>query len=479
MVAETGEVHKVYLRSNQLASLLKLANVMPSSKLLILIALIQHLQQGTLKSVATREEIRASTDLSLSTIHRCIKEFISLGLISSWRGPFELKQCFYKIHLPVPDDVMDFYGQRKTEQIKKKFAHSRQSRSAPHMKEDQPSAIQGSDRTPKTDSTRHATETYGVAPETGTLSGMQRNEPLEDVGKEQATRQKSEEPPENDRCANPDSQEPHLDPEISDLLTELEKQTGNNTFARFLRHLGFVPPQVASDQTIQVDREKLLNFLQAQKANSVARLGELVQDFADSPSAEKCPAIDIPSKDSIIHYVHRKLECYPLGEQWLRKMVSMKDPDGGLLPEETIRRSLFAFMSRNELYSLDDVITLCVDKHYEAIEKPKPLSQLTENPLADLLPGELSCKAIVEKLVANDPLCSEDLNLSEAEVDLYMHCQAKFNREYAHLKESVTKMRQRKQVVNALVTVARSNPALVGYQPEGGEEIEPENHTCC
>ena len=98
------------LHREQLISLLNLVQLMPEKKFKVLKALIEHFEPGTLKSTATREQIREFTGLSLSTIYRIIKEFAAVGLLRQWRGPYELKQCFYALKLPVESAALEFYS---------------------------------------------------------------------------------------------------------------------------------------------------------------------------------------------------------------------------------------------------------------------------------------------------------------------------------------------------------------------------------
>ena len=92
---------KTCLYQDQLDSLLILAGILPPKKLSVLRSLMKFLQHDTLKSTATREQIRSDTGLGLSTIYRYIREFIKIGLLKQWRGPFDKKQCYYKLNLPV------------------------------------------------------------------------------------------------------------------------------------------------------------------------------------------------------------------------------------------------------------------------------------------------------------------------------------------------------------------------------------------
>src|SRR5208283_2986145 len=203
-----------------------------------------------------------------------------------------------------------------------------------------------------------------------------------------------------------------------------------NTTARFLEFLGYVGPQLASDQKIVIDRAGLLAYLLEQSANSVSRFGELVQDFATSPPDDLPPAIDLPMSTPISMYMHRKLEGHFLGKQWLEQFVPRKDPDGGLLSDDDIRRSLLGFMKQNGLHSLDDVIAMALEKDKEAAKTPNVRPIFAGEPAVELRPGELSCNAILESVVNKDASWPEEVVVREDEMRLFAHCQAKFDREH-------------------------------------------------
>jgi hypothetical protein len=102
--------NKITFYPDQLRSLLFLARVLPARKHLVILALLHYLQGDSLKSTATREQIEEFTGLKKRTIYTFIKEFEKCGLIKQWRGPFDLKQKFYRVNLPVSDSVFEFYG---------------------------------------------------------------------------------------------------------------------------------------------------------------------------------------------------------------------------------------------------------------------------------------------------------------------------------------------------------------------------------
>lgn len=100
---------KLSLFPDDLTSLVSLGNVLPVNQRKVLCGLVQHVEPGTWKSVATRKQLKESTGLSLSTIYRIITEFRHLGLFKQWKGPRGVNQCFYRINLPVPETAVEYY----------------------------------------------------------------------------------------------------------------------------------------------------------------------------------------------------------------------------------------------------------------------------------------------------------------------------------------------------------------------------------
>ena len=85
-------------------------SVLPPRKSSVLVALLHYLREDSLTSTATREQIKERTGLSKGTIYTIIREFAGCGLLTQWRGPFNVKQKFYRLTLPVTDEVFEFYG---------------------------------------------------------------------------------------------------------------------------------------------------------------------------------------------------------------------------------------------------------------------------------------------------------------------------------------------------------------------------------
>ena len=113
---------QISLTPDQLTSLISIASVMPVNRRAVLLAILSHTQPNTLKSSATREQIKHQTGLGLRTIYSCIKEFEACDLIKTWRGPFETKQKFYRINLPAPHSVFEYYGEPDATKKKRPMA---------------------------------------------------------------------------------------------------------------------------------------------------------------------------------------------------------------------------------------------------------------------------------------------------------------------------------------------------------------------
>lgn len=269
-----------------------------------------------------------------------------------------------------------------------------------------------------------------------------------------------------------------LDPEIALVLDGIEGSACRKSLVGFLTDLGLVSPRIASDQKIHVDRDGLLPYLLVQDANCLSRFCELVDNYAGSTPDAATPSIDVPSTESLNVYLHRRLDRYGLGEQWLRQAVPRKDQDGALLSDHEVRLSLLRFMREQKLSTVEDVVALAIKMHTAERAMPTSTHHAGETPLIELRPGELSCQTIMETFVTDDPSWSEDVEVREDEINLFYHCQAKFDREYAHVTYSLDKARQRRAVLNALVIIGRRNPDLVGYQFREGEVGEPRYYPC-
>ncbi len=115
MASNGNAPNKICLYPDQLTSLLSIARVLPSRKYAVLLALLHYLQGDSLKSTATRKQMIEQTGLKDRTIYTYIKEFEACGLVKAWRGPFETKQKFYRVNLPAPDRVFEFYGEAEKE----------------------------------------------------------------------------------------------------------------------------------------------------------------------------------------------------------------------------------------------------------------------------------------------------------------------------------------------------------------------------
>ncbi len=429
--------------------------------------ILSHADPVTLRARVNQSEIRDASGCSLRTARNHISRFRDLDLIRVWRGPEGAN--YYQFKFPWPDKVVEAIQCRITEfGTEPVRLRARKKPSIVHM----PVTVATTALDVDTEPNAEPPEKMHSDRAAFTAGSQQCTSREAQIIREQTGR---ESPDELVSDNIPESQEPPdllLDHEISVVLDGLERRSDRNTTARFLEFLGYVGPQLASDRRIVIDRDGLLDYLAEQNANSISRFGGLVQDFAASPPDDLPPAIDLPMSTPISMYMHRELEGHFRGKQWLEQFVPRKDPDGGLLSDDEIRRSLLGFMKQNGLHSLDEVIALAVEKDKEAAKKPNVRPLFAGEPPVELRPGELSCNAILENFVNNEASWLNEVDVREDEMSLIAHCLEKFDREHAHIGDSVVKARQRGVIVNALVIVGRQNPAVVGYQPEAGDVNE-------
>jgi hypothetical protein len=84
MAQNANVPNKISLFPDQLISLLSLVRLLPARKYMVLLALLHYLQPDSLKSTATREQIKKFTGLGDRTIYSHIKEFVHCGLLKEW-----------------------------------------------------------------------------------------------------------------------------------------------------------------------------------------------------------------------------------------------------------------------------------------------------------------------------------------------------------------------------------------------------------
>jgi hypothetical protein len=70
-------------------------------------------------------------------------------------------------------------------------------------------------------------------------------------------------------------------------------------------------------------------------------------------------------------HVHRKLDLFPCGEQWLWGVVKRKNGDGFMLSNKEIRWNLYTFMMENSVPTFDAVMELAKTKHCEIVGSKK------------------------------------------------------------------------------------------------------------
>lgn len=456
---------KTCLYQDQLDSLLILAGILPPKKLSVLRSLMKFLQHDTLKSTATREQIRSDTGLGLSTIYRYIREFIKIGLLKQWRGPFDKKQCYYKLNLPVTSSVLEFYAhspRKAREQSSKQVLESLVHHEAGPERGGHVSHEEVEERSTALSSCQvdHPDETENLV--AGEIPIVQDEGP-------------------GPACAGPTAAQLH--PDISAVMDKLERTCQRTDAADFLTVMEFLEPQLSCDEKIVIDREKLLAFLLDRDANSPEEFCGLVGEYTSSAQENMPPRIDLPMSEPITRYVYRNLDHeYPLGVQWLWKGVPQWDSDWSPIPDLEIRRFLLQFMKENRLRNLDELAQRVAEEHNKESQRRRGAAEIRHEPESEpapereLMPGELSCKAILRRFADYDPSWSEEVLVSEDEMDLYQNCQAKFDREHAHIADSKFKSIQRKAMVKVLMIAGRQNPELVGYQPERGDVCEPVCH---
>jgi hypothetical protein len=324
---------KISLYPDQLTSVLSLARVLPASRYAVLLALIHYLQEDSLKSTATRDEIKKFTGLGERTIYTCIREFVEYGLIKEWRGPFELKQKFYRINLPAPDSVFEFYGSRK-ESVSRPRQQSTPNDSKPSnsiIQVDLPAA-------PAANSTA--------------LTDCSDAAPTQEVDMTQVTT-------DSNNLSLTAETEPALDPRIIQIL-DLKATEDGNVIVKFLKRHGL--SHTNNFGTVRIDREGLLRFLLESGANTLEGFSRLVREFQASPQ------FDLPPDEDLQIDLHNSFFHYPYGAQWFWEHCRTRDDNGFRLREGGFGANLLTFMAAHGLKSVGDI----VQKVAEMNEKLRP-----------------------------------------------------------------------------------------------------------
>ncbi|GEM_PF-4721032 len=508
---------QTWFYKDQLDSLLVLAGIMPPKKLSVLRSLMKFLQPDTLKSTATREQIRNDTGLGLSTIYRYIREFIAIGLLNQWRGPFDKKQCYYRLNLPVASSVLEFYARspRKTatessEQVAGSLVHHEV----------------GPER-------RAHVSHQEVAERSTTLSSCQVDHPdeAENLSAGEIPILQDEGP--GPACTG--STAAQLHPDISAVMDKLERTCQRTDAADFLTVMGFLEPQLSSDEKIVIDRKGLLALLLDRNANFPDGFCKLVAEeqnkarerwrAAPTPYVPKWEVMPEPAPVSELELRPGELPCNAVRERWMDAYFS--DEVVGS-EEEAILRHCQEKFDREYAHVTDSKFKtrereaivselVFVGKKYPALvgyqpkrgatalssgqtDNPDKPEHLTEgeipvlqgkgsaSPCAvptfpqldlDLTPGELNCDAILDRFAYYYRSGCEDVIGSDEEEDLYRRCQVKVDREYGQMTSSRSKTFTREGIIELLMPIARRNPALVGYQPRRGDVGERECPPCC
>jgi hypothetical protein len=342
---------KLQLFPDQLISLLHLAQVLPANRLKVLCALIEHLEMGTLKSDATQKQIKEMTGLSFKTIQRYIKQFRDVGLLKQWRGKYELKQCFYRLNLPVTEEILEFYVQSNrgkaadiVQPVEEDDGQLHQLAPSAALSGSTPTCLAGTnDR--KGFGSGDGLDDSDVPHSAADIQAV----PVSTCGSAATVEQ---------AAINSD----RLAPEVGAVIDKLEQAQNLNTTGQFLTSVGLIPPQIASDERIEIDRDGLFQFLKERGSNSISGFTRLVKDFSESPPKDLPPRIDLKVSNEILLGIHYRLERHALGNQWLLRTITSQYPDVHFRSEQDVRRALLDFMAKNGLRTLDDLIALAMEK---------------------------------------------------------------------------------------------------------------------
>jgi hypothetical protein len=334
---------------------MELANVLSESEAKVLCGLIRKLRHelGMWKSDATRRELKESTGLSFKTIQRSIKKFGEFGVLWQWRGPYEVKQCFYNLYLPVPESALESFRQMRKKQLPKEAP----SKSSDHKEEMQPPIS--------------TTESRPTALRSGMNVGdADMNDGSEEhtaLGSENEIQALQEEMAVGIQNVLPiPSNRESLDPEVSALADKLEQAQRLNITGEFLISIGAIPLQIASDTDFEIDRDGLFRFLEERGANSLAGFRELVKTFSELKDFP--PKIDLSMSERLQSLIEFKLHYFPIGQMWLLKNIHWNDC-GHSVQDQDLRRNMLDFMIKNKIRTLDEVFRVAMKKHEEIKEE--------------------------------------------------------------------------------------------------------------
>jgi len=265
-----------------------------------------------------------------------------------------MKQCFYRLNLPVPKAAFESQGQTKKGQTAKKPEVVQDSFG--DNREVQPPASTA-ESIPKADGTQQPVTRMHDVPD---KSSAVYSEEIESVQEEVAAGAE-------DACPASTGNE-CLDPQVSALVDELERGQRRNITVEFLISEGLIPLPMASDTTFEIDRNGLFTFLRERDANSVGGFSALVQVFLESPT-DFPPKIDLPLSNNLGPFIESNLGGIYFGKKWLLDMINWKDGWGHYMPEENVRKRLLGLMNKKKLRTLDDVFALARKKDAEINEK--------------------------------------------------------------------------------------------------------------
>jgi hypothetical protein len=340
MATNANVPDKISLYPDQLASLLSLVRLLPLRKYAVLLALLHYVQADSLKSTATRDQIKKFTGLGDRTIYTHIQEFVKCGLLKEWRGPFDLKQKFYRFNLPVSNEVLEFYEKTDARTSRKRTTERPDTSIPSHpVVQVDVSTSEDMESTPPAD-------------------------PLETALLQEVDMTQIETDTNNLTPAPETKTEPMLDPRIAQVL-DLKAIDNDNIIVKFLKRQRLC--HTNNFGTIRINRERLLAYLLERDSNSLGGFTRLLEEFKASPQ------IDLPPDEDLQIDLHNDFFHYPYGARWFWENCRIKDDNGLTLHEGGFGANVFAFMTEHGLKDLDDIVQKVAQMHEELRPKGSAL----------------------------------------------------------------------------------------------------------
>lgn len=321
-----------------------ISHILPWSEYWIYTLLLSQRDPHTLRVRVDQKEIARATGYGERSVKYGVANLTALDLIRKWRGP--QSNNYYQFVLPLSNTVVEKIREHLPTFSRELEVSAKRKRGS-----------------------KKVSENTVVTPEDKQEAPFAHDEFQGIPDEEQPCISKEEQKPVAETL---ESSGPALDPQISALLDNLERRPVRNSAIHFLASIGFVEPQLSLEQKTVVDREGLLVYLVEHEADTVVKFCELIQTYTESPDRTQLPTIDVPIMDPITLRIYRKLDLYPCGIQWLRKVAAWKDCNGIPLSDGEIRRNLYEFMRENGIMTFDSLIASAKTKHCEAVGK-KPI----------------------------------------------------------------------------------------------------------